>query len=477
MLTGKATREILIASLAVALAASSCPVALVRSAQSTAPSPAPTPTPPPFGGDQNLEYLPEEVDVWTQPSVFAGEYLNLHVSSPTPNYSVSIKRETYVGTAGPAVVFSEARTDGIDQRNLVTWDAATATARSPWPTSFSIDTTDWSPGVYTISTTNGLDTQSAHGIFVVKTPTIQRGYPLFPLNFLTMQAYNRWGGASAYTPNRAVAISLQRPFENPLFEGPHGWAPQSAWLAWMSQHVVNLQYTTDFDVSLAAPTINPSALILGQHTEYISKVFRDWIDGASGDAGVVDLANFGTNAFYCQVRLVNGVEGGSPAEMLVYKWPGQDELEQTSPSEAAVFFRSATLHRPEGALFGAQYGASNAALGSRSMIVGAGTPLSLLKGTGLRPGSRLVGLYYLEADYLYPTVRPQVIGSATYKNGKATRRVVTVIRIGKRGARIFNAGSLVWVTGFAGTTPFGMKRKNFIRFNANILDWLRIKRQ
>jgi hypothetical protein len=60
----------------------------------------------------------------------------------------------------------------------------------------------------------------------------------------------------------------------------------------MSKHVIGLQYTTDYDLSLAAPTVKPSDLILGQHTEYVSQVFRDWLDRASGDRGIMEIANF-----------------------------------------------------------------------------------------------------------------------------------------------------------------------------------------
>ncbi len=438
-------------------------------------TPTPTPTPPPFGGEQDLTYIPEAVDVWTQPSIAPGELLNLHVSSPTVNYSVVIKRETYSGRIAPTIVFSEQRTDGVDERALVTWDATTATARAPWPTTFSVETVGWAPGVYTIATSNGVSTQSANGIFVVRTPSITKGRPLFPLNLLTMQAYNKWGGASAYTTTRSVTISLHRPLENALFEGPHSWLAQAAWLSWISKHVVNLQYTTDYDLSLSAPTANPSALILGQHTEYISKLLRDWVEQASGDNGKMEIANFGTNAFYCQIRLVNGIEGGAPSDMIVYKWSGEDALEATAPSEAAVFFRSISIGRPEGALFGAQYGASNAGLGTQSMVINKSSPRALLKGTGLRSGSKLSGMYHLEADYPYSTAHPIVIGSARFKVGRFYRTVATVIRTGKHGARIFNAGSLVWVTGFTGARPFGISRASFIRLNANILDWLQIK--
>lgn len=420
--------------------------------------------------------IPDVVDVWTEPSIAPGDLLNLHVSSPTANYAVSIKRETYSGNVAPSVVFYQERTDGVDQRGAITWDATSATARAPWPTTLSVATTNWAPGVYTITTSNGVSAQSAHGIFVVRTPVIMRGRPLFPLNILTMQAYNQWGGSSTYTSTRSVAISLQRPLERLLFEGPHGWSSQAAWLTWISQHTLNLQYSTDYDLSLAAPKDNPSALILGQHTEYISKLFRDWIDQASGDIGKMAIANFGTNAFYCQIRLVNGVESGAPIDMIVYKWANQDPLEATAPLEAAVFFRSVSLGRPEGALFGAQYGASNAGLGKRSMVISKQIPRALLRGTSLRTGSKLLDMYYLEADYLYSPAKPVVIGSATYKIGRSIKTVVSVIRTGKSGARIFNSGSLVWVTGFTGAKPFGISRSSFIRFNANILDWLGIKR-
>jgi hypothetical protein len=245
----------------------------------------------------------------------------------------------------------------------------------------------------------------------------------------------------------------------------------------MSKQIVGLQYTTDYDLSLAAPAVSPSALILGQHTEYISKVFRDWLDRVSGDRGGMEIANFGTNTFYWQVRLEGGIESGSPKEIVVYKYHGQDPLERTRPKEATYTFRSKGIDRPEGALLGGQYGACCAALTPTSMKISPLIPRRFLTGTGLRPGSSLTGLYDIEADFIYPAARLVVLGSATRSvKGWAKRTLATTIRTGARGARIFNAGSLVWVTGFEGTRPFGVSRASFIRFNANILDWLQIKR-
>jgi hypothetical protein len=147
-------------------------------------------TSPSYGGQQNVALIPNVVDVWTQPSIFPGEPLHLRVSSPTPSFVVTIRRETYSGNLLPGVVFTEERTDGIDQRGLVTWEATTATARAAWPITFSISSADWPPGVYTIVTGNGIESQAGRSIFVVKSPAISRSHPLFALSILTYQAYN-----------------------------------------------------------------------------------------------------------------------------------------------------------------------------------------------------------------------------------------------------------------------------------------------
>ena len=462
---------------APALAAPPAPAHAAEPAASSSPSPATSFTPPPYGGEQDLTKIPEVVDVWTQPSIAPGELLHLHISSPTPNYSVTIRRETFAGAAAPADVFHEDRADGADYRSLTTWDATTATARAAWPIALSLDSTGWLPGVYTIATENGTSSQAGRGIFVVRSPNIVANRPLYALSILTFQAYNTWGGASLYTRPRAVRLSLERPYLS-LNDPDHSWLAETPWVLWMSAHITGLQYTTDYDLSLAAPSVNPSALILGQHTEYISKVFRDWLDRASGDRGGMEIANFGVNSLYWQVRLEGGIESGSPKEIVSYKYRGQDPVEATSPREVSFLFRSTEIRRPEGALLGVQYaGASSARLTPTSLEIHRSIPRRFLAGTLLRPGSTLINLYSGEADSLYPAGRPIILGSALTTLGpKKSTTLATVIRTGKRGARIFSAGSLMWVTGFTGTTPFGISRASFIRFNANILDWLGIKR-
>ena len=110
------------------------------------------------------------------------------------------------------------------------------------------------------------------------------------------------------------------------------------------------------------------------------------------------------------------------------------------------------------------------------MQIGSEVPARLLLGTGLQKGSVLKNLYDQEADFLYPASKPTILGSALITlSPKKTAILATVIRTGKHGARIFSAGSVMWVTGFTGTQPFGISRASFIRFNDNILYWLGIK--
>ena len=453
------------------------PIGVAHGASASPPStPTPSPTTPPFGGEQDLTKIPAVVDVWTQPSIAPGDLLNLHISSPTANYSVTITRETYAGDSAPAVVFNAVRTDGADLRNLITWDPEFAIARAVWPTAISVDSTGWLPGVYTITTENGIDAQSGHGIFTVRSAQVLAKLPLYALSLLTYQAYNRRGGASAYTQPRAAKLSFQRPYLSGNED--HGWLAERGWVVWMSEHITGLQYTTDYDLSLVAPTVNPSALILGQHTEYISKVFRAWLDRASGDRGGMEIANFGGNSLYWQIRLEGGIESGAPKEIVTYKYRGQDPIEATSPKEVTYKFRNKEINHPEGALLGVQYAsASSPRLSPTSLIINRNIPRQFLAGTLLRPGSKLLSLYSGEADSLFPTAQPTLLGSAMITlSPKKTTTLATVIRVGKRGARIFSAGSLMWVTGFTGPRPFGISRDSFIRFNANILNWLGIKR-
>lgn len=441
------------------------------------PSTSASTTPPPYGGDQDLTKIPEVVDVWTQPSIAPGQLLHLHISSPTPNYSVTIKRETYAESNAPTDVYQEDRTDGADYRSLTTWDSTTATARAKWPIAISLDSTGWLPGIYTVQTQNGTTSHMGKSIFVVRTPNIVSNRPLYALSLLTYQAYNAWGGASAYTQPRSVKLSFERPYLD-LTDPRHGWQAEAPWAIWMSAHITGLQYTSDYDLSLAAPSVNPSSLILGQHTEYISKVFRDWIDRASGDRGGMEIANFGVNALYWQVRLENGIESGSPKEIISYKYRGQDPFQANRRREVSFLFRSVEIGRPEGALLGVQYaGASRLRLPPTSLVIHRNIPRRFLAGTPLRSGSKLLNLYNYEADSIYPAARPTILGSAMVAlSPNKTTTLATVIRIGKRGARIFSAGSLAWVTGFTGSQPFGISRASFIRFNANIIDWLGIKR-
>ena len=190
----------------------------------------------------------------------------------------------------------------------------------------------------------------------------------------------------------------------------------------------------------------------------------------------MELAHFGANSLYWQIRLEGGVESSAPTEIVVYKSKGQDPVELISPTDVTYQFRSAEIQRPEGSLLGTQYGVCCTNLPPTSMQIGSEVPARLLLGTGLQKGSVLKNLYDQEADFLYPASKPTILGSALITlSPKKTAILATVIRTGKHGARIFSAGSVMWVTGFTGTQPFGISRASFIRFNDNILYWLGIK--
>ena len=442
-------------------------LACPTSAAGASPSAAQKWVPPSYGGTQPVGAVPTRVDVYTDPSILPGEPLELRISSPSPGYRISITRETYAGESGPLVAFSSDQVDGVDQTGAVTWDASTATARANWATSLSVDTTGWEPGVYSIATSDGDPLHDGSGLFVIRTPSIGAS-PLFAMSLLTYQAYNTWGGASYYSTPRSVRLSFDRPYSN-LRNESHGWAAEVDWVRWLSRRVVGLQYTTDYDLSAQIPVGQPSALLFGQHAEYIGATMRNWVDRVSGDRGGMELANFGANAFYWQTRLERGPSADSPLEMVTYKYRGQDPLAATNPELETLKWRD--MGRPEGKIFGSRYATSLLARPITATVTGS-MPRTLLRGTGWRTGTRLVGLFGREADSPFSGVRAASILQGQLSSSRPL--LATVVRTGRRGAKIFNAGSMAWVIGFREGASFGVSRASFERFNENILRWLGI---
>jgi hypothetical protein len=251
----------------------------------------------------------------------------------------------------------------------------------------------------------------------------------------------------------------------------------------LAANVTRLQFTTDYDLSTApvrdyASTLpvaqrRPRLLILGQHTEYVTKAFRDWADLHVLKAGDMNLINFGANALYWQIRLEPSPARTGPLDFVCYK-DASDPVSSNPGTVATstVKWRSSLLSRPESKLFGAQYFAMVKTPGP--FVITSRMPAAFLTGTGWAPGTALTGAAGGEADSVDPSTRSSVIATAqllTNANPPAPFVGTITYRRPTLTSRVVNIGSLEWVKGYSNNVSFGVSKASFLRFNANLLRW------
>jgi len=375
------------------------------------------------------------------------------VSTTTPRYTIGVYREA-MNAAGDRAELLEYQVNGRpghDQRRRMTVDAA-RTARANWVVTDTVRTTGWTPGVYSVRITAS-DGYHARAIIVVRTPQISPTAPLFVVPILTYQAYNYWGGASVYTTHTGVRswrVSFDRPYIGGL--GVFQNTGENAIIGWLSAQMPDLQFTTDYDLALAPPTVFPDYVILGRHTEYVPAPMLDWLVDGVETRGVMGLANLGANSLYWQVRLERPAAGAkdAPFEIVCYK----NDSDPTYPRDpvvgrgATARWRDPLVGRPEGSFMGAQFAAVLLGDGHWPAAVTADAPAWLLRDTGLVAGVSLVADYMTgEADAIVPDGPPgsqttAVLVSTPSISANARVGAAATIRTFASGGRIFNASTL-----------------------------------
>jgi hypothetical protein len=420
--------------------------------------------------------VPDRIELYAGAvSVTPGEPITLHVSTPARTYGFAVVRlDATLPGGGQSVARSTGRV-GHDYRSRATFDSLTRVARANWPATDTLDTTGWAPGVYVATATDARG-GAGQAIFVVRTPVLQADEPAFAFSALTYEAYNLWGGANLYdyAAPRAARVSFERPYA--LDGGKGYWTrDDDRILAWLQTNNVPLQYTTDYDLSVAPPSVPPGLLIFARHSEYIAAGLYDFVEQHVNVRGDMNLLNFGANSFYWQVRLAPPRTPGAPLDIVCYKSPTADPLAQADSAHATVRWRDAPLGRPEGLVLGAQYAA---VLGDGfrrfDYTVNARMPAALLDGTGWGAGTVIHGLLFGEGDVVYPGSGGIAIidGRAADSKGKPVETSVT-IRTSQAGARVFDAGTFGWADGFAPSKiDLGPSSAGFDRFNRNVLAWL-----
>ena len=328
--------------------------------------------------------------------------------------------------------------------------------------------------VYTVAAKDSRG-RSSSTLFVVRSPVINRTDMLYVLPVMTYQAYNNWGGSDLYTTPRAFRVSFDRPYaasaglaQYPAYDRPI--------LAWAERHDYPLAFTTDYDLSVSPPATPPAVLLLPQHTEYVTALLYNWVDQHVNGAGDMNVALFGANSFYWQVRMAPSPQGATrAADMVAYKDCGLDPITVTDPSLTTCRFRDAPINRPETSLFGAMYsGIVASGHTGYDLTVSGDMPDWALAGTGWRPGTVLRAMVGGEADMTATDQGGIAIatGTAPYRDTGNMLDAAMTVRVSPAGAHVFDAGTFLMGAGLGGKVAMGVPQASFDRFAVNVLDWL-----
>jgi hypothetical protein len=181
-----------------------------------------------------------------------------------------------------------------------------------WSTSLTITTSaSWPSGVYLIHLVrndNGADTV----IPLAVRDDARASDLLYGVPFSTYEAYNAYGGKSLYTFNstgaatlsgtsRAVKVSFDRPWFQPLDPSRVDWYPRSDYplVAWLERSGYDVTYASATDLEHRAVGSH-DAYVSGVHDEYWSAAMRASLEQARAAGTSILFA--GANALYWKIR-------------------------------------------------------------------------------------------------------------------------------------------------------------------------------
>ena len=232
-------------------------------------------------------------------SVAQGESIDLHISTRTPDFRLSIYRE-----GEPRQLMQ--RFEGLNAVDSPC-DEPGYEAGCDWPVTVTLDIPqDWPSGVYTGKFPIWEDGGDSRALmFIVRedqpgsTSKILAGLPTN-----TYQSYNNFGGKSFYESNssdeeRAFTISFDRPYNR---YGDGGFFRDDLYFVrWADQQGYAVEYCSNTDLHRDSELLSNYTLYISLgHDEYWSRDMRDHLDAFTGSGGNAMILS--GNTCYRQVR-------------------------------------------------------------------------------------------------------------------------------------------------------------------------------
>ncbi len=343
------------------------------------------------------------IEGYTAPSAAPGETLSFHVSAnPEADYRILVYRAGYYDGVGARLVACLPSCDGSAP-------AVTRGTPSPspeglvhagWPVSQSLQIpADWVSGYYfahfQLASGQHAGNVTTTWFLVREAPGVRRAPILVQASTNTWQAYNGWGGGSLYefsSPGgrRAAKIAYDRPYDQPLEQRPE--ALEMPLARFLERNGYDVAYQSDVDTARDPASLDGRrVVVVAGHSEYWSKGMRDSFERAR-DSGV-DLAFFGANAVYWQIRYEDDFR-----TIVGYKSSSWDP--ETDPALETNLFRALQPPRDECALMGIQHagGTLEWTTDGDYTVTDAASSDPWLRGAGFVAGDVLKGIVSREVD-------------------------------------------------------------------------------
>ena len=399
---------------------------------------------------------PRAIEGYTAPSVAAGETLTFHVSAePAAGYRVLVYRVGWYGGAGARLHVCLPSCEGSANAHTqpVPEAGQHGLVAAGWPVAQRLEIPqDWVSGYYLVHflLTDGPHAGKATTTwFVVREARGgRRAAILVQASPNTWQAYNGWGGGSLYEFNspggrRAAKVSYERPYDQPL-EQPLVWeAPLARFL---ERSGYDVGYQTDVDTARDPASLRTRrVVVVSGHSEYWTKEMRDGFEHAR-EAGV-DLAFFGANAAYWQIRYEDDFR-----TIVSYKSPTADP--EPDPALDTYLFRGLVPPRYECGLLGIQHqgGELDWATDGDYVVTEAAAQDPWLRRAGFAEGDVVRGIVSREVDTI----------PASQSAANACGHPVTVLLHRELGGDALGDADAVWYRAPSGARVFASGSHQFV---------------
>jgi hypothetical protein len=227
---------------------------------------------------------------------------------------------------------------------------ATRMIETKWPTTLSIPVTqDWTPGFYLILTRSPSGVIENAAPLVVHSP---RGSSKLMVmhSFITWNAYNSFGGASAYFGNgatkaeqrldRSRVTSLDRPIVGSGGFSIHRDAVSL--VQFMEQNGIAADQYSDIDIENFPSIVGKyNGVVLGGHEEYFTRRMMDSMIAARNSG--INIAIFGANTAIWQTRLADS-KIGKNRRIIIYRSGTEDPV--TIRNKVTIKFEDQRVNYP-----------------------------------------------------------------------------------------------------------------------------------